>query len=130
MAEVVSALSGTDSSIAVDSYRGEPAGQSISSVPLLQPLPGSHLLWSSQYKGRVSIAPGLFLTVSSDSLCMRDTYKSHLVACCDWIEMFSCVWVESIIACPMRWSKTHFLILLSQTDSSRPGFTDRSLTQP
>lgn len=72
MAEVVSALSGTDSSIVVDSYRGELTGQSISNVPLLPPLPGSPLLWSSQYKGHVSIAPGLFLTVSSDSLCMRD----------------------------------------------------------
>lgn len=37
-------------------------GQSISSMLLLQPLPDLSLLWSTQGKGHVCIAPGLFLT--------------------------------------------------------------------
>lgn len=37
------------------------AGQSISNVVLLQPLPDLSLLWSTQGKAHVCIAPGLFL---------------------------------------------------------------------
>lgn len=69
--------------------RRKPAGQSTSSMVLLQPLPGLSLLWSTQCNGCVSVAPGLFLSVFHHAFYMRDTSENFLVACHDWIEMLS-----------------------------------------
>lgn len=106
-------------------------GQSISNMLLLQPLPDLSLLWSTQGKAHVCIAPGLFLTAAFICSLYETPVKAFSLLVVTRSRCFPAFrWKAPLSVLGDGAKSISWFFCHSETGSTGLGFTDRSLIQP